>query len=116
MTTHDEKYIVFKRDEFDRWMSMDDDNCQDISPPEHLRDAVVIRTKDLIAGPGLHAYAANVQTAIEALDFSQRRTDGLASTEVDELISRLSSLADYMHERATEADEIARNRQGKFPD
>jgi hypothetical protein len=67
-------------------------------------DAVVIRRQDVFAGPGLHAYASVVQTAMELL---------MAMADIDEAdLENLGRVRDYFHEQAVLADEIA----GKIPD
>jgi hypothetical protein len=57
----DDKYIVFKRDEFNDWAL----GLITVAPrPASLDDAVVIRTQDVFAGPALHTYAAGINIAI----------------------------------------------------
>lgn len=71
-----------------------------------LEDAVVIRTGDVFAGPALHAYASNIQVAVSIL--AEHRPD------VD--LAGMRAAADYFHERAEEADELAASRSVKTPD
>lgn len=85
----DDKYIVFKREEFFRAV------LEDTLPLEQfaLKDAVVIRRRDHFAGPALHTYAACI---------------AMVATVKPEL----QRIADYFHEQALEADAT----DGKFPD
>lgn len=103
MTTPDEKYVVFKADEFSDWYQTVDGAGDTV--PMRLDDAVVIRTKDIFAGPVLHTYAGAVQTAIEVI----RGTDTHSSRD---WISHLEQVRDYFHDRANEADKV---QQKRFP-
>lgn len=85
MTTPDDKYVVFKKDEFLNGLSMG-------QPALPLSDAVVIRTKDIFAAPVLYTYAGAVQTAIEVI----QAAGGLVPEE-------LMLVREYFHERAQEA-------------
>lgn len=91
MTTIDEKYVVFKREEFLEWTS------NTTTPPPVLSDAVVIRTKDVFAAPALEMYANGILVAIH--------TARTSYTELPSRIERLQAIADYFHSRATEAWE-----------
>lgn len=95
----DEKYVVFKREEFQRWYQTVDSAGGTV--PMALDDATVIRGQDLFAGPALHAYAASIAIAVKIL----------ANTDPD-LAKSLRDVADYFSERAAEADEISH----KLPD
>jgi hypothetical protein len=92
----DEKYIVFKRDDWNQSRSAGG------APAQEVTDAVVIRTQDIFAGPALHGYAAAISIATKILT-----EDGWPETA-----GRLQAIADYFHERAVEADEGPR----KIPD
>lgn len=101
----DNKYIVFKREEWDHFIrGLDVDHAESIGLTP-LGDAVVIRTKDPLAGPALHAYAAGA--ALPARVFHLNGSpEGRA----------LQDVADYFHERAVEADEYAAANPVKLPD
>lgn len=99
----DNKYIVFKRDQFFEMMGgflpKGDIDCAPIAAEMvaaslvySLDDAVVIRTQDPFAGPALHGYAAGIALFVRL-------------GAPDEDAQRLQSIADYFHERAVEADE-----------
>lgn len=91
----DEKYIVFKREDFNPWLESMDCDC-----PEVVRDAVVIRTQDIFAGPALDMYAAAVALAAKLIPKSSPA------------YFQLMHVADYFHTRAEEA----RDQEGKIPD
>lgn len=58
-----EKYVVFKKEEFDNYFQ-DTRVHYGLVP---LKDAHVIREQDIFAAPVLSTYASSVQTAIEIL-------------------------------------------------
>jgi hypothetical protein len=85
----DDKYLVFNREEFERWIYKINVLPEDGSKvPEPIKDAVVIRRQDLFAGPALHTYAASINIAARVGNLPQ-----------------LSPIADYFHEQAIAADE-----------
>lgn len=118
---NDEKYIVFKRKDFDqlreKLISVElptiVDRVLDLPPVE---DAVVIRKQDVFAGPALHAYASSIQTVIELL--RSLSTDpvnvdhGVPGLTVEQM-SRLYPIRDYFFQQAFEADDV---RTKKVPD
>lgn len=100
----DGKYVVFPLSAWlEEWKQHPD--TDDAPHPltdlqrHRLDDAVVIRTKDIFAGPALHAYAANISTAISIL-----RSVSPPFTDVADELQRV---ADYFSDAAAEADEIA---------
>lgn len=108
----DDKYAVFKiGDWIEEWKQHQDPG--DAPHPltdlqrKRLDDAVVIRTQDVFAGPALHAYAANISTAISVI-----KSLPIDAIEIDEAVARLQSIADHFHEAALEADD----KVGKIPD
>lgn len=101
MTIDPNKYIVFKREDFDRWADTIHDADSE-SMPEALPDAVVIRRKDVFAAPALYAYASTCVSVADVLDI----TDGQPS-----MIAGLRDLADFF---AGEAD-AARQTNSKVP-
>lgn len=106
----DEKYVVLKRADLESLLmelglqSVNDpdvpaDWAEDALESYVLQDAVVIRTKDVFAGPALHSYAHNIAL-------------------VAHLSSRpeLQPIADYFSDRAREADIQAYEDTAKLPD
>lgn len=100
---HDDKYIVFKRDEFSVY-NYENGDCDEVA------DAVVIRTQDVFAGPALHTYAAGINIAIRIA--GDLIGDGGMDGPGWEQQRRLVRIADYFHRRAVEADDGLR----KIPD
>jgi hypothetical protein len=94
----DEKYIVFKRSEWDTW------NGRTGPRPSPLLDAVVIRTGDAFATGGLWAYAHNIRTVMELkmLEWEER--------------ARCENVAQYFADRAMEAQAILETGKAKIPD
>lgn len=129
MTIDRDKYIVFKRQEFQEMMSLlalppwtDQrdgslvgkdwlippfiEQISDEVKDKELVDAVVIRKKDPFAASALHAYASSILTTIELLKISGVNGD---------LADRLLKLADYF---SGEADDATFGLDGdrKIPD
>jgi hypothetical protein len=97
----DQKYIVFRRGQLAALMVPNMkariNDLEDIA----IYDAVVIRTQDVISGPVLHTYAANIALVAKILE------------SVDaEKAEQLANIADYFHFRALEADDGSQ----KLPD
>ncbi len=108
-----EKYHVFKADEFEAWVLwLDGKEGGDprYLPPERVRDAVVIRRQDVFAPPALDAYANGIQVAIEVL-VAEGWVDGDGVGEGD-TIHRLRNLADFFHGQAA----LAWDADRKIPD
>lgn len=114
----DDKYVVFKRDDYDRFLnSLIKGHSVMAAPipaatwswsaagirPQPIEDAVVIRRQDVFAPPALDAYANNIYSATEIL----RMWD----TDAD-VVKQLQSIADYFHEQAVASWETER----KLPD
>lgn len=107
----DEKYVVFKRDEVQQWITeMENEyktHMQDMFALR-LEDAVVIRTQDVFAASGLSAYAHTIRAHVNLLE--------MLDFEAPELVDRLISIALYFEDCAMEArDRIARG-DTKVPD
>lgn len=101
----DNKFITFARTEFMDWI---DSIPIDIRGPLNceIKDAVVIRTQDTFAGPALHSYAATITNVIDAFK----------SVGYMAMVDKLQPVADYFHQRAVEADEIAAGmRTPRYP-
>ena len=107
-TIRDEKYIVFKREEFNKWLidtfgptPRAEGRLIGIAEALSLDDAVVIRTKDPFAGPALHCYAATMAMYTNLSNINGDPAKSLRRT------------ADYFNERAMEADATF---EQKLPD
>ncbi len=93
----DTKYVVFKREEFERWITLYLRHSNIRRPmPKPVPDATVIRGQDVFAAPALHAYANAMAVALAIIKGSP--------TTPDELRERLTKTADYFHGRAVEAE------------
>lgn len=111
----DEKYIVFKRDEFEKWAEVD----AAYGFPAPIPDAVVIRRQDVFAPPALDAYANAILCVVTALEGVKRgaeirneKPDRPIDYTPGEMAERLQGIADYFHQQATMAWESER----KLPD
>lgn len=93
-----EKYIVFKRDEWDAAP-----HRIDVSEPKEIEDAVVIRRQDAFAPPALDAYANAITVALELMTYA------ITQCEQSE---QLKDIADYFHQQAKMSWEANR----KIPD
>lgn len=92
----DTKYIVFQRHGGSLYNRI-----------HAIPDAVVIRMQDQFAGPAMHAYADQILLAITLLESFHANPDQ---------IKRLYEIADYFHERASQADDIKASGKAKLPD
>ena len=99
MPVTDEKYVVFKRSEWDA-------SQRGEGVPTLLDDATVIRSQDVFAGPALHAYASSIETSLEILEALGWDVDSVA-------VKRMEDARDYFFQRALEADDV---RTKKVPD
>lgn len=108
----DEKYIVFKRSDWDVLrgkLSQVEipsilDRVLELPPVD---DAVVIRLQDEFAESGLSAYAMNIQTVLDIVDPQTVGTGAYRSMEITR---------DYFHASSLDAGEIRRRGQAKLPD
>lgn len=101
----DDKYVVFKRQDWERYTQR-----RDIGTPDYLKpvpDAVVIRCQDVFAPPALDAYGNAILCVIEA----HHSVPALVDNNINRL-KQLQDIADYFHRRATEAWQMHR----KLPD
>jgi len=124
----DEKYMVFKRNEFYELMGelalpVGDVDCAPVAQniekrakEVSLQDAVVIRKQDMFAAPALHAYASSIQTVIELLESlapdPNIKDHGIPGMPVGKM-ARLHEIRDYFFQQALEADDV---RTKKVPD
>jgi hypothetical protein len=97
------KYVVFKRDEWEQWKQ---ERVSDIGTtnPDEVEDAVVIRRQDVFAPPALDAYANAINVALELP--SERSIAGI------EQAKKLRDIADYFHEQA----KLSWDTHRKVPD
>lgn len=94
----DEKYVVFKRGEFDEWFDTIVETRSDSSPAE-VPDAVVLRQQDVFCPAALDTYATSIMVAVSL------------ATPGDTTRS-LQKLADFFHSKAEESWHMNR----KIPD
>lgn len=104
----DNKFIVFKRDEFITWIQLHRETVTagavlDLMP-ESLKDSVVIRKQDVFAPPALDAYANSIMVANEAL----KAVGIIANTPLATMVNQLHTIADYFHAAAADAWESTR--------
>lgn len=97
----DDKYVVIKRTDWDELRR----TSGSLFLPDALDDAVVIRTRDIFAGPVLATYAGACQTAIEVIHGTDAQLSSL-------WVSDLEKVRDYFYERAREAEA---QHQKRFP-
>lgn len=105
----DHKYIVFKRDEFNKRVQ------QGLTPLDAnvVLDAVVIRRQDMAAPPLLDAYS-NFYLAVKDIlvTLSENGQESLFNqSQLNERIRKCDELAQYFHEQATASWDTHR----KFP-
>jgi hypothetical protein len=96
--SQNEKYVVFKRDEWDAAP-----HRIDVSEPKEVEDAVVIRRQDVFAPPALDSYANAITVALELT------VHGVSQSKRSK---QLRHIADYFHQQA----ELAWNTERKIPD
>jgi hypothetical protein len=103
MPQANDKYIVFKRAD---WLRYEVEG----PPPTEVEDAVVIRRQDIFAGPAFHAYAACISMVHSIYPMPPLDQDELDRVEA------LKRSADYFHEQAVLADDLAGAGLAKLPD
>lgn len=97
----DEKYIVFKREDWDRYTSRSGCGANVAKALLPLDDAVVIRTQDVFAAPALDGYANAIRTGMAIATLGPLENNA----EANEIHWRLGEIADYFHDRACESWE-----------
>lgn len=104
----DDKYLVFKREEFTKWLytnTMHDSWSEHLEiAPRPLVDAVVLRLQDKFTAPALRAYRDQVLAVIEILE-----SNGYSNVT---LTKQLQAVADKFEDFATMAVEMSH----KYPD
>jgi hypothetical protein len=110
------KYVVFEADAFfDVAREINGSNADASALAKiELKGAEVIRLRDILAGPGLHAYAGAAQSMIDGIE--RRWTDDDISEEDARARDSLSRVRDWAHHAALEADAIRTAGQAKLPD
>lgn len=101
----DEKYVVFKKSEFDAWWQQPTvgGSHHRLPSPEAVHDAVVIRRQDVFAPPALDAYANGITVVLEIL-----KKVGVSP----DIVIPLEAKADYFHAQA----HRSWNTDRKIPD
>lgn len=94
---NDNKYVVFKREDFDRIASDKGTATRNELLRVALDDAVVIRKKDVFAPPALDMYANSILVALSMIGTVE---SGDTPTE---LTNQLRAIADYFHAQATDS-------------
>ena len=97
----DDKYITFRRDEFSAWWGQPNVGGveHDVSSPQEIQDAIVIRRQDYFATAALAGYANSIVIAAKLTEDDKKR---------DELIA----VADYFQRQS----ELAAEEGWKTPD
>ena len=83
-----DKYIVFKRDEFEKWCIP---TTYDAAVELSLEDAVVIRRQDKFASPALATYAAMIGLVASELPEGEKKSNLLRVSDYFEEQARLAA-------------------------
>lgn len=102
----DNKYIVFKKEDWHKFVQVLNQKKVDVAGPRRVNDATVIRGQDVFAPPALEAYANAILCVVGVLG------DPLAREPGGRMVEHLKEIADYFHQRAEESYLMQR----KFPD
>jgi hypothetical protein len=90
----EEKYITFKREEFEGWLnhlSMLLDEARELS----LKDAVVIRRQDLFASPCLATYSSMISMVANNISNPTQAKELMAIADYFEDQARLAAAEGY---------------------
>lgn len=109
---HDEKYVVFKREEFLAWA----ETVTEIMPGGALEDAVVIRTQDVFAAAGLEAYANNIRVYAGAIAGMIPDLPAEKRGPAMVMVQRCTEIAGYFQDCAAEAEDRLQRGDVKVPD
>lgn len=110
MPERNEKYVVFKREDYEREMGQ-----AQISPNKsyfdaiEVPDAVVIRRQDVFASPAFDSYSNTILAAAETIRYSAGTLD---NDILQKQLAKLNEVADYFHEQA----ELSAHVNKKLPD
>lgn len=113
MTIRDEKYLVFRRDEMDQWVTDTLAGLSPGEPPKEIQDAVVVRRQDIFAPAVLFGYASQVLGVTDIIgelvvEIEEKET----ARELHEMRQELLKVWDYFNTQGQEA--MAQRR--KLPD
>lgn len=79
-----DKYVVFKKDDFAKWVHGGEE-------PDMLVDCFVLRSKDVFAAPALHGYGHTIQSMLDVDGVLRERTGhGLLTDDQRESFSALA--------------------------
>lgn len=102
----DDKYIVFKRNVWNKCITEMQDRHGVWPTPQPVEDAVVIRRQDVFAPPALDAYSNSILVALELMNEDNPLFAESARGK------RLAEVAAYFHSQAATAWDANR----KLPD
>jgi hypothetical protein len=107
MVMKDEKYIVFKRDDYEayKW------DQRYMLEEQAIPDAIVIRKQDVFAPPALEGYANAIVCVIDSLKHAQKEF-GIIDADLAAEIASLQRIADYFKAQADDSYDFQR----KLPD
>lgn len=113
----DEKYVVFKREEFAKVIQdlTGMDGVELLKFDSEVADAVVIRTQDVFAVSGLRAYRDTILTHRNLLRSLFEKKDYPPST-IEEMIDNLDRAIEYFTEVTIEAEDRFNRGEVKVPD
>lgn len=117
--TEDDKYVIFKREDWDHYMSPIEMGRMGVDPMNAIRlledraipDGTVIRRQDVFAPPALAAYANGIGVALAV----EQVSSGMPR-EVNEVGRNLQRTADHFQRQSELAYEEHANGYGKLPD
>jgi hypothetical protein len=118
----DEKYVVFKREDWQRFIEVEGTMLSAEEPLTPLDDAVVIRTQDSFAAAGLSAYAHQIRGFINVCKTpgvevaTYDRDNGTEWFEFSNKLKELEAVADYFNSVAQEAEHRLEIGECKLPD
>lgn len=98
----DDKFIVFKRDEWDKWKS---DGMSRGEAPDVVEDAVVLRLQDEFASTAIRAYSDAVVTVIGIMQ-------GIGYKVPESLLS----ISDHFVELSEQAQNLKQRFETGVPD
>lgn len=109
----DEKYVVFKAEDFDRvYPDMTIEAGNDSLAGLEVEDAVVIRLQDQFAPTALYTYGNTIQSHIEMMDNLFDEMFGKPRSHLHERVRHLEKVRDYFFAKAQESA----NMKKKLPD
>jgi hypothetical protein len=94
MTDVDGKYVVFKREDFEKAMTVISNPDDFLEKAEPLLDAVVLREQDIHCAGALYAYAASVMATHEIMEQMGADPDSREMRDLDKIVDWASGTAD----------------------